>query len=1169
MQGRMRGVWLFACLGLAVAAHAAVPQTPRFRTLQVDDGLPSSHVTGVVQDRAGYLWFGTKDGLARFDGTAFEVYRHEPGNAASLPGNGISALHVDRAGRLWVGIDGHGVVRKDPRGTRFVPLSPHLPVDHVRAIASTPDGSTWFGTYSQGLFRLTAIGAWRHYASTDAGPDPLPSDEVSALAVDARGTLYVGTGRGLVRWTGRRFARESVGDLGAPAVAMLEADAQGLWVGTPQGLRLRGRDGAFLAPPWQARLTHPVTATRRDRFGVRWLATASGLMKVHGGVLAPVPVGAPHGLAFGRTLLEDAEGGLWVAQRGVGVLYSPASWRRFATFGPDSGSARTSVAWARTFAASAGGDVWLAGVGGLDRFHRDTGAITPVLPAQALPGCTATSLAERGDGSVWIGCVDALVRFDPATRSLATWSAHSPRDAVPAAPLASLVEDAQGILWLATRAGLQGRDRRGRVIHALAWQAPDPASEPRLRLGPDGHAWIDTAMGIRRWDAGRARMAAVPGLPEVSARTFGFGRFGVVWLLREHALESYRWDGARMVLDRRFAGPVGALVGVSGLFVDARDRVWFTTGRGLVRFDPGNASMRVYDTEDGLPSPELDASAPLVTRDGTVFAGTPGDFVVFDPGRFASSPIVPRVQLEAIRLRRDDDVLELPGTLPQLTLQADDRDLRVTARIASLSEPRSRRFRFRLDGYDREWVEDRQGERVFTRLDPGSYVLEVGAATADGVWSAPRRLRITVLPRWWQAPWAMGLFALALLGALLALRSAYRARLRGLHEKQILEQRHALAEQASEAKSRFLADLGHEIRTPMTGVLGMAELLHADVVEPRQRGRVEAIQAAGRHLLRLVNDALDLARIEAGRLELQDQPFDLPALLADAAAMLRPQAEAKGLRFVLELAPDLPRGVRGDPVRLRQIVLNLGHNAIKFTAAGAVTVRADATGEGTIRIAIADTGPGIDAASLARLFRRFEQADGARTAAHYGGSGLGLAICRELARAMGGDIAADSTPGGGTCFHVALPLPEHALPAPAPRPSWRVREPGAQALRILVVEDDALVAEVVCALFAQLGHAAERVAHALDALRRATAHDFDLVVLDLDLPGVDGFALARMLQAHGVTAPLVALTARADAQAEPLARAAGMVGFVRKPVTGEMLAALVAQGVRGRAAEPA
>ena len=240
------------------------------------------------------------------------------------------------------------------------------------------------------------------------------------------------------------------------------------------------------------------------------------------------------------------------------------------------------------------------------------------------------------------------------------------------------------------------------------------------------------------------------------------------------------------------------------------------------------------------------------------------------------------------------------------------------------------------------------------------------------------------------------------------------------------QQQRALAEQASQAKTRFLATLGHEVRTPMTGVLGMTELLLGTPLEARQRGYAESIRNAGQHLLRLVNDTLDLARIEADKLQLEDIPFDLRALLQEVCQLLAPLAQAKGLAFHCDVADDLPRGLRGDAHRVRQILLNLGSNAIKFTERGEVVLRAAALPSQGVRLEVADTGTGLDAAQQARLFQRFEQAEGARTAARYGGSGLGLAICRELAAAMGGTIGVDSVPGHGACFHVELPLPAAA-----------------------------------------------------------------------------------------------------------------------------------------------
>jgi len=276
-------------------------------------------------------------------------------------------------------------------------------------------------------------------------------------------------------------------------------------------------------------------------------------------------------------------------------------------------------------------------------------------------------------------------------------------------------------------------------------------------------------------------------------------------------------------------------------------------------------------------------------------------------------------------------------------------------------------------------------------------------------------------------------------------------------------------------------------------------------------------------------------------------------LLREVDALLRPLAQAKGLAFETSIADDTPRGLRGDAARVRQILLNLGNNAIKFTERGSVRVllaRNFDHDDGGLHATVTDTGPGLNAEQRTRLFQRFEQADGARTAARYGGSGLGLAICQELAAAMGGSIAVDSTPGVGTRFDVMLPLPESAPPQPAvatPRTTQR-------ALRLLLVEDDPTIAEVLRGLLEAQGHAIVHAAHGLAALSELENATFDAALLDLDLPGVNGLDLARLIRARAIALPLLAVTARADANAEPDARAAGMDGFLRKPVTGEMLA---------------
>jgi len=301
--------------------------------------------------------------------------------------------------------------------------------------------------------------------------------------------------------------------------------------------------------------------------------------------------------------------------------------------------------------------------------------------------------------------------------------------------------------------------------------------------------------------------------------------------------------------------------------------------------------------------------------------------------------------------------------------------------------------------------------------------------------------------------------------------------------------------------------------------------------------------------LRLVNDSLDLARIEAGKLHLEHQSLDPAALLRTVVDLQKPLAARKGLALRARIASDVPAQIGGDPLRIEQILLNLVGNALKFTEHGHVEVSLERVGE-RLRFAVADTGPGMSAAQSERLFNRFEQADG--VAQRHGGSGLGLAISRDLAALMDGTLSVSSTLGEGSTFTLDLPIRD--APASAASPSAPTRA-ATRALSVLLVEDDATVAEVIVGLLAALGHHARHVGNGLAALAELKSARFDVALLDLDLPGIDGLQLARTVRA-GVapTLPMIAVTARSVGDEEAQIRAAGMNALLRKPLTGAMLA---------------
>jgi CheY-like chemotaxis protein/anti-sigma regulatory factor (Ser/Thr protein kinase) len=310
-------------------------------------------------------------------------------------------------------------------------------------------------------------------------------------------------------------------------------------------------------------------------------------------------------------------------------------------------------------------------------------------------------------------------------------------------------------------------------------------------------------------------------------------------------------------------------------------------------------------------------------------------------------------------------------------------------------------------------------------------------------------------------------------------------------------------------------------------------------------------------MLRLINDSLDVARIEAGKLELQCAALDLHAIVHEVALLAEPLAKSKGLDWKATIEGDAPRHVRGDALRVKQVVLNLLNNAIKFTAAGEVTFQLARGTDGAALFTVRDTGPGIAAADQARLFQRFEQIDGPQRRS---GSGLGLAICRELVARMGGEIMLESTPGRGSTFCVRVPLAEVA--APVAQPAATALMPATSAGRILLVEDDATVAAVVVGLLVAEGHRVQHVDNALAALAELATSSYDIVFIDLDLPGIDGFTLARMIRtrAAGAACPcLIGISARSGGDEEALCLGAGMQAFVRKPVTAAVLQSLIHQ----------
>jgi PAS domain S-box-containing protein len=373
----------------------------------------------------------------------------------------------------------------------------------------------------------------------------------------------------------------------------------------------------------------------------------------------------------------------------------------------------------------------------------------------------------------------------------------------------------------------------------------------------------------------------------------------------------------------------------------------------------------------------------------------------------------------------------------------------------------------------------------------------------------------------------------------------------------------ATAEAANSAKSDFLANMSHEIRTPLNGVIGIVDALSRTALDPGQMEMVDLIRSSGATLERLVSDILDVSKIEAGQLDLETRPFDLDEALAPVAVM-RARAVDKGLAFHVERAPDARGVFRGDSTRIRQVLGNLLSNAVKFTARGAITVRVDMEGADRLAVTVEDTGVGFDADHASRLFERFNQADSTITR-RFGGTGLGLSICRSLVEMMDGEIGARSVPGAGSVFRFVLPLERvqslsdyDARGAGAGAAS---RSLAARALRVLLAEDHPTNQRVVQLILSSQGAEVVVAADGAQAVAAFQADEFDIILMDMQMPVMDGLAATRAIRALEAGSPgrgripVVMLSANAMLEHRQEAILAGADSHIAKPITAASLLA--------------
>ena len=989
-----------AAVALLLAAPRVRASEPPmvFTRLSTEQGLSQVTVNDMLQDGQGFVWLATENGLNRYDGNHVRRYYRERNRVDGLASDYINALEVDRAGNIWLATEGGGLAVLDPRTDTFKSYR-HSPKDE-RSLASDSvydvlvdgQGRVWAATLGRGLDRLDpATGEVTHFVHDPSRPESLSSNlNLFALLQDRDGSIWVSTSKGLDRYLGdgkgfERFQPPVVTG-GVHQILNLMQDSHGdLWLGSfDSGLqRLDPATGRFTSYAHRdgspsSLGSNDVRAVFEDSAGRLWVGTANGLdlLDRRSGTFETYvhDRGDPRSLAdsFVASIMQDRSGLLWVGTKSAGASrWNPRSWslghRR-----PEWLAGNPSMV--NAFADAPDGGLWVGTMGaGLLQVEAGTGRAIPAAKSQALADPRVMSLLNDRKGQLWIGTMaGGLTRLGADGRRKTFRAGAGGSGGLGADGIMSLYEDLSGRVWIGTyEGGVSVYDPQTSALRRYtdttgqsAWF--DRVRATAIREDRQGRIWVATdGDGLLVLDASLGLLqrfqhdAKEPGsLSSNSVYALHLDGDGRLWVGTNGGGLDHVADMSADLKAVRFDN-VSQADGLAndviyGIQADNASMLWLSSSNGLMRFDPRTKAIRTFHAGHGAQGAEFSAGASFRSAHGRLlFAGTEG-YNDFDPQRLLGRDAPPPVVLTRIEVLHKSPRSSVAAPwLDKLELGHQENALSLEFAALDFTDPARNRYAYRLEGFDQDWVMLGAERRVsYTNLTAGDYVFRVRAASADSVWNDDGlRLAITVRPAPWRTWWAYAAYTGL---ALLLLVAAHRLQTQRLRKEQQyarrlalevevqtaeLVQRNAELAEASAAKSNFLARMSHEIRTPVHGVMGLTELLSSTELTAQQRHYTETVSRSSEALLQIVNDILDLSKIEAGKVELEARPFDLEQLVDDCVAMQAAQGHNKGVELVVVMDPGVPRQFVGDALRIRQVLANLVANALKFTAEGEVLVR--------------------------------------------------------------------------------------------------------------------------------------------------------------------------------------------------------------------------------------
>ena len=1198
----MRCTTLIAALITLVQSASAQRNDFNFINFSSKDGLSSNTVNAILKDRFGYMWFATDDGINKFDGVNFTVYRHNPADSTSIGAGAVMAMQEDRLGNLWVGTN-QALSLYNREKENFINYD-FTGKGTVRSLCIDHTGSVWVGTYS-GLYVLDPrSGNTRVYMADPAKPDQLMSNAIISIFEDSHNRIWIGTIAGLHLYMAgsnsfRRFLHNGLDpfSLSDKIVRAVAEDFNGnIWVGTNDGgLNLLQRDGKNFkiykhSPTDKNTLSSDrVYTISVDNTSKLWLGTEDGLDVFDPQSAKVIRIASDRRNKYSlkgrsvRSICIGKDGIYWIGmyQAGVNKYDKNLAFfnlRQADPFDPHGLSSPT----VSSLVEDPAGDIYVGtDGGGLNLYHRNTGLFDHLQLGSGDHAKVQSILAmERVGSEIWIGTyLEGLYVMNMLNGKVRHYIQGDGPNDLSSNEIFCIKKDSRGNVWIGTNGnGLNMYDPKSKIFHRFSRDITEYAKNNLPSNGfirtieedRSGRIWIGSnGTGISVFDPSDRTFHLLnnenSNLPSDKVLSIHADRNGNIWAgLPGGGLCLFDSSRGRFVSYSESEGLSNGVI--YDILEDDSGKLWVSTNKGISSFDPKSRKFKNYSYYNGLQQSSFCMGAGLKTSDGELFFGGLDGFNYFKPGELNANQNVPSLVLTDLKISnrtvipgQNSSIKEHISVAKEIRLNYK-QNFSLDFAVLNYTAPQENQYSYKLDGFDKDWTQAGTSKTaVYTNLDPGTYTFRLKARSDDGLWNTPEKsIKIVVSPPFWGTPYAYVFYLLSAVLVLWGLR--YRA-IRKLKNKFTLEH--------ERLRVKFLTNLSHEFRTPIALIMAPTEKLLQQEVSEKKLEELGLIRRNARRLLNLVNQLLDFRKLEESELKLNLAETDLVSFVRDVGDSFKDISERKRINY--DFSSSLGHFYTSfDMDKLERILFNLLSNAFKFTGPdGQVSLRIESDFPSGIRIILADNGVGMPQDIKEKIFERFYQGD-AGPGVINPGSGIGLSITKEFVKLHGGTVDVESVQGKGSVFTVHLPFkpisgvvektPASTRPGPTSNMTAGAAgvPPAPEKPTVLFVEDHEDFRNYLSKNLSA-NYKIIEAANGIQGWQMTLSSHPQVIVSDINMPEMDGIMLCRKIRSDKRTShiPIILLTAITGDTNQLIGLNTGANDYLTKPFNFEILNARI------------